>query len=187
MTIRIRPATPSDAPAIARVHVDSWRTSYDGIVPQEILSGLSYGDRQALWDDILASSRPDRCCFVAETERAQVVGFVCGGLGTASSEAYKGEIYSIYLLQDFQRLGLGRRLFLAACESLLQAGVDSMLLWVFEENHASRQFYEALGGKLVDRKELNIDGVNLIEVAYGWKNIASLCCNGDRSAAPDSA
>ena len=186
MTIRIRPATQSDAPAIATVHVDSWRTSYEGIVPREILSGLSHSERLALWDDILRSKRHDRSCFVAETDQAQIVGFVCGGLGTASSEAYEGEIYSIYLLADFQRLGLGKRLFLAACEGLLEVGIGSMLLWVFEENHGARRFYESLGGETVDRQELHIGGVNLIEVAYGWKHIASLFCTGDRPVAPDS-
>jgi hypothetical protein len=36
----IRPATPADAPALARVQAASWRGSYQGIVPDELLANL---------------------------------------------------------------------------------------------------------------------------------------------------
>ena len=70
MTILIRPATQSDAPAIATVHVDSWRTSYEGIVPQEILSGLSHSERLALWDDILTEA-PKSPVILNEAKRSE--------------------------------------------------------------------------------------------------------------------
>jgi hypothetical protein len=38
--VSIRAATPDDAVAIAHVHVESWRTTYEGIVPGEYLAGL---------------------------------------------------------------------------------------------------------------------------------------------------
>ena len=42
----IREASPTDAAAIARVHVDSWRTTYAGIVPADYLANLSYTRRE---------------------------------------------------------------------------------------------------------------------------------------------
>lgn len=174
MEIHIRQATPDDAVGIARVHVDSWRSSYAGIVPQEILSGLSYDERQTLWNDILNPLRADTRCFVAETQEAEIVGFAGGGLASKGSEAYEGEIYSIYLLQDYQRKGLGRRLLLAVAERFHDDGIGSFLLWVFEENYGARQFYESLGGELVARKDMKIGGVEVVEVAYGWQDIAGL-------------
>ena len=174
MELRIRQATPNDAAGIARVHVDSWRSSYIDVVPQEILSGLSYGERQELWDGILSPSRADARCFVAETQEPRIVGFACGGLESEGSQSYRGEIYSIYLLQDYQRMGLGRRLLLSVARQLLKDGLGSVLLWVFEDNQGARQFYESLGGEVVRRKEINIGGADLVEVAYGWKDIASL-------------
>jgi hypothetical protein len=38
----LREARQQDAGAIAHVHVDSWRTSYRGIVPEGFLTGMSY-------------------------------------------------------------------------------------------------------------------------------------------------
>src|ERR1041385_8579918 len=52
----IRPAAPEDAPAIARVHVESWRTTYRGIFPQGLLDGLSIEDRARSWNEVLGNS-----------------------------------------------------------------------------------------------------------------------------------
>jgi hypothetical protein len=45
MSLVIREAAPADAPGIARVHVDTWRTTYQGIVPDQFLARLSYEAR----------------------------------------------------------------------------------------------------------------------------------------------
>jgi HAD superfamily hydrolase (TIGR01509 family) len=45
--VRVREATPADAGAIARVHIESWRSTYRGIVPDEYLESLSHeGDME---------------------------------------------------------------------------------------------------------------------------------------------
>ena len=102
------------------------------------------------------------------------MGFASAGQESDDHEGYEGEIYAIYLLEDFQRIGLGRRLFQSAAKRLLDDGIKSMLLWVFEENHRARRFYESLGGELVARKDVTIGGAEVVEVAYGWKDITTL-------------
>ena len=174
MAIRIRKATAADSRGIARVHVDSWRSSYAGVVPSEVLSGLSYDDRQTMWDGILDSQTEDKHCYVAETSDDRIVGFACGGPVSEGCGTYEGEIYSIYLLEDYQRSGLGRQLLLSAARRLKDDGIESMLLWVFEENHGARRFYESLGGELIGRKKIRIGSADLVEVAYGWKDIRNL-------------
>ena len=177
MDIRIRKAIPTDAPGIAKVHVDAWRSSYAGVVPEETLSGLSYSERETLWDDILTSLETDRRCFVAETRDAQdtkIVGFASAGQECDDHEGYEGEIYAIYLLEDYQRIGLGRHLIQSAAKRLLDDGIKSILLWVFEENHRARRFYESPGGELVARKDVTIGGAEVVEVAYGWNDITKL-------------
>lgn len=39
--MHIRKAAVEDAAAIAKVHVDSWRTTYKGIMPSDYLNSLS--------------------------------------------------------------------------------------------------------------------------------------------------
>ena len=171
MSIRIRRATPSDASGIARVHVNSWRTTYAGLVPQDYLNELSRASREATWEESLSIAVPGKSHHVAETENGEIVGFSVAGLASENGSDFKGEIYAIYLLSDFQRLGVGRSLFLASCNSLLDAGISSMLLWVLEENHGARHFYESLKGEVVRTKNVNIGGADLVEVAYGWQDI----------------
>ena len=175
MRIRIRQATPTDASAIARVHVDSWRTTYAEIVPQEYLSGLSYSSSQAVWNRSLSTVGNKTSILVAETHESKVIGFAHCGPARAGDGAYQGEIYSLYLLEEYQRKGAGRRLFRGATKRLLDDGMSSMLLWVFEANLGARRFYESLGGENTGRSAvIRITGSDLVEIAYGWADIAPL-------------
>jgi len=54
--VMVRRATPADAAGIARVHVDAWRATYRGIVPDEHLDALSYEGRQGMWSRILEAN-----------------------------------------------------------------------------------------------------------------------------------
>ena len=174
MSIQVRVASPEDAGSIARVHVDSWRTTYAGIVPAEYLAGLSYRDRESLWNRVLSAERPVERGLVAETEGGDVIGFATYGREREGNSTYRGELYAIYLLEDHQRMGLGRRLVSAVVRELLVNGFSSMLLWVLEDNHPACRFYESLGGERVSRKTITIGGADLIEVSYGWRDISTL-------------
>src|SRR5690349_14457491 len=112
--IIIRPAQPADAGGIARVHVDSWRTTYRGIVPDDVLARLSYEDRERRWHQILFAPGAEQFAFVAKTSTGRVIGFANGGPEREHNAEYPGEISALYLLQEYQRKGIGRRLVGAA-------------------------------------------------------------------------
>ena len=134
--IRVRQAVDSDARGIAHVHVDSWRSTYAGIVPAEHLAGLDYGAREANWHRILADRRQN--AFVAEDRDGRVVGFSSGGPERSGDTAYPAELYAIYLFQSHQRRGLGRRLTAALADWFLNRGWQSMLLWVLRGQSVPR-------------------------------------------------
>lgn len=170
----IRKAEPSDAKSIAKVHIQTWQTSYAGIVPNTYLSSLSYPEREIWWMRVLEANRPAVGNFVAEVEEDGIVGFAQGGPERDGDRTYLGELYAIYVLQPFQRRGIGHSLFSAVTEQLILDGFPSMLLWVLQDNRPACRFYEALGGKKVREKTIEIGGANLVEVAYGWQDIAAL-------------
>ena len=163
-----------DAASIARVHVDSWRTTYAGIAPAEYLAGLSYRDRESVWNRTLSTERPAGGSFVAETEGGDVIGFATCGPEREGNKTYQSELYAIYLLEECQRVGLGRRLVSAVAQRLLADGFSSMLLWVLEDNQSACRFYESLGGERVGQKTIAIGGADLVEVSFGWKDISVL-------------
>ena len=149
MTV-IRPAVIDDAPAIAHVHVEAWRTAYRGIMPSEFLDGLSKGDRRDKWIAILTKDAPKEFNIVAEQD-GQIVGFASGGPDRKSDPNFTGELYAIYLLEEYRSQGIGTALFQQSVETLLGFGMDSMKVWVLRENPC-RKFYERLGGELFGRE-----------------------------------
>jgi GNAT superfamily N-acetyltransferase len=171
--VKIRSATPADAAGIARVHVDSWRSTYAGIVPDAFLDGLSYERSEQNWQRSLTHEHSRSCYFVAETEDGQVVGFACGGPLREPQADYRGELYAIYLLQQFQQHGLGRRLVAHVASWLLQHDLATMLIWVLKDNPAC-SFYSKLGGERVTEKTFELGGATLVEVGYGWADLGLL-------------
>jgi ribosomal protein S18 acetylase RimI-like enzyme len=183
--ITIRPAVPDDACGIARVHVDTWRTTYPGIMPAEVLANLSYAARERIWRRNLETAGQDGTVhYVAEhtapdasdaarSPSGEIVGFAGGGPDLSGDPDHTGQVYAIYLLEPYQRRGVGRQLFCAVTRRLAEAGMRSLLVWVAAQN-PSRRFYEALGGVPVRERQEEIGGASLDVVAYGWPDVTPL-------------
>ena len=168
--MRIREATLDDVPGIARVHVDTWRTTYSGIVPAEYLAGLSYEQRESRWRENLSSQGDGSFTLVADAD-GSVVGFAGGGPERDTTPGYDGELYGLYVLAAYQRQGIGRELTLTVARRLAADGFRAMIIWVLKDNLKARAFYEAMGGVPVSEKTITIGGSELIEVAYGWPGL----------------
>jgi len=165
----IRPAGVEDALAIAVVHVRSWQAAYQGLVPQDFLESLDVGQRRLAWEEILGETEwPRAGTFVAVTDEG-VLGFVniCPTRDDDENPAVVGEVSAIYVLGEAWGTGAGRRLMGAAVDSLKEAGYEQVTLWVLDENHRSRQFYEA-GGWRPDGtvKRDDVRGFALTQVRY---------------------
>ena len=154
--------------------MDTWRTTYAGIVPAEYLAGLTYAEREAMWCQALTADRPTTCMVVAETDDGEVVGFAYGAPEREGNRHFRGELFAIYVLADHQHKGIGRCLFIAMAQHFSSQGIESMLLWVLKDNHPARQFYESMGGEYVEEKTIAIGGTELVEVAYGWRDLIGL-------------
>lgn len=169
----IRPAVPADAGAMAQVYVRSWRSSYGGIVPRSVLSTLSVPHETAYWRDALRRPPPGRHALVAE-RRGQVVGFAtCGPCRENGGDDRLGEVYTIYLLANAQRAGLGRRLLAECAAQMMADGIKRVCIWVLRDNPA-RRFYETLHGELDGEKTVSVSGAPLAVVRYFWDDIAWL-------------
>jgi L-amino acid N-acyltransferase YncA len=167
--MRIRSAQVTDAGGIARVHVDCWRSTYAGLVPQAHLDGLSRAQREKDWCAWLTpGSAP--LVVVAEDDEGQIVGFASAGRYRGRNRDFKAELYAIYLLNTHQRQGWGTRLLCEIVHRLIQEQMPSLVAWVLAEN-SSRGFYERLGGKQIAQKEVVIGGVKLPAFAYGWPDV----------------
>ncbi|MCB0713336.1 MAG: GNAT family N-acetyltransferase [Ignavibacteriae bacterium] len=172
----VREATAHDAEGIARVHIDSWRTTYRGIVPDNVLENMDFAQRSELWRERLSSDRSNRSgglILVATNLANEIVGFASGGKEREGNIPSEAEIYALYLLKEYSRKGIGRYLTRELALQLQQKNYSSMLVWVLARN-LSRQFYQHLGGVESRRKLIDIGGEEFEEIAYRWENISTL-------------
>lgn len=158
----VREATAADADAIGRVHAETWRAAYRGVLPE---SAFDVEERQRWWRSVFARERhPASAVFVAEVE-GTVVGF--SGVGPSREEEGVGELYTIYVEPEHWGTGAGRALIARAEEWLAAAGFSEALLWVLEGNERAERFYRAAdwrhdGGRKVEE----LQGAELTEVRY---------------------
>lgn len=173
----IREAIPADAPAMAKVHVDTWRTAYPGIVSSEFLSGLSYERSERGWRAAIEGRPGEQYIYVANEGAENIFGFVAAGAIREVLVPFDCEIYALYVLKEYQGMGYGRKLMAVAAQRLKVEGYSSMMLWVLAEN-ATRRFYEHLGGLQIAEQEIEIGGTSLPELGYGWKDLNLLIDSG---------
>jgi ribosomal protein S18 acetylase RimI-like enzyme len=145
-----RKAELQDAEGLAYVHVHSWRTTYRGIVSEDYLESLSIVEREKRWVSILSDSHHT---YVCQKEDGEIVGFV--SIGKERSGKYEGELYAIYLLENYQGKGIGKELFEIAWEELKNMGFNCMWIWVLKEN-PSKHFYYKYNPVLLEEEILTI-------------------------------
>ena len=135
MDILIKPMEAEDEiRGKAYVHWKSWQESYRGIVDQ------GYLDRMTISRCEEMASRYPENTLVAK-DGARVIGFACAG--AVNGEIDAGEVYALYVLEEYQKRGIGYALMREAL-SLLK-GCRVVYLWAFKENAKAICFYERVG------------------------------------------
>jgi ribosomal protein S18 acetylase RimI-like enzyme len=177
MNLTIRKAEIEDAAAIANVQVESWKTTYAGIVSDVFLASLNKEVRTQSWQEQTLTANIS--ILVAEDETG-IFGFAAGGKIREKLDDYDAELYAIYLLRERQKQGAGRTLCLTLASALQTKGLTSMIVWVLEQN-PSVSFYERLGAVQIARKVINIGGADLQELAFGWRSLDRLITAGDQA------
>ena len=163
-----REATVADALAVAKVHVQSWRESFAGIVPQTFLDKMSVENRARAFETSFAFDSYKM--FVVETQENYIVGFADFGKIRDNQSKFEAELYAIYLLSDVQRKGIGGKLFDLGVKYLVANNMNSLSLTALEASPYKR-FYEKMGGRLVERKTTNIESKSYATVIYGWDKL----------------
>jgi ribosomal protein S18 acetylase RimI-like enzyme len=156
----IRDATHGDVPALARLHVVTFNQTHGG-------SGPTYEIREWQWRQAFAKADGSWFCLVIERQNGDFVGFAKGVPYTGDLPGFAGELNKIYLLREYQRLGLGRRLLGHVARRFLRQGIQSMLLFG-EARNPSNGFYEALGAERL------LTGAGEFHGGYGWRDLRSL-------------
>lgn len=179
MGFAIRPAVEADISALAHIQIEGWRDSYGGIVNQKFLDDLSPEKQEEDWKKWFAEGLMKT--LIADDEGGPAAGFVSFGKlrtpipgGSPIRPLYSSEIYAIYILPGCQRQGLGQQLMRAAALQLKEMKHRSTCLWVLEKNEKAVSFYKKLGGQRCGKKDIEIGGTKVKDVAFGWRDTGIL-------------
>ena len=155
----VRPATLVDVADVARLQVSTWKTAYDGILPADVLAGLSEQQAAEAWQAGIASPPTQGHRVLVAFEGRQAVGFVAmapasdddldagdveptGDVPTTDTTV----VVSPLLVEPrWGRRGHGSRLLAAAVDLAREDGAIRALAWVLEPDTASRSFFAAAG------------------------------------------
>ena len=176
LDLKVRRATSDDASEIARVHVETWRNAYAGMVSESYLVGMTVAGQAFQWRRTV--HRRDQVVLVAEASGANpripaargIVGFGSGGPSRHPNLGPGAEVYTLYVLPDWQGQGIGKRLLAGLFDWLVMRGHESALVWVLGAN-PSRFFYESLGAVRIAERQEAFAGEQLSEFGYAWQDL----------------
>lgn len=162
--IQIRWATPDDSQAIAETQISAWRVAYSGIIPADVLEGLSVKQRADGFRDGITKIQGNTA--VAEI-RGNIVGSSSfGDCRDADKTESTGEVCAIYLDPSYWRKGIGRKLLNWSEYQLSLRGKHEIVLWVLKKNTSSRHFYESCGYREDGATKTVTIGTDLTAVRY---------------------
>ncbi|PYX43471.1 MAG: hypothetical protein DMG79_22375 [Acidobacteria bacterium] len=159
---RVRPATAIDVPALARLHVATFVETHGG-------RGPSCAVRERQWGEAFSQRSDDWFCVVIVSPDGELVGFA-KGVPHHDIPGYSGELNKIYILRQYHRLGLGRRLLGEVSRRFLASGITSMLLFGDAQNR-SNGFYERMGAERLFATNGDFHG------GYAWRDIRPLAAH----------
>ena len=158
----IREATSEDIHDLALLHVRTWSETYGA-------NGPRFGVRVFQWQELFKAPNRDWFVMVIESPAAELVGF-------AKAQPYRhdgalsefhGELNKLYILREYQRLGLGRKLMVHVALGLLDMDIKNMVLFGIPQN-PSCSFHEALGGERL------YDARGVFQGGYCWRDFGKI-------------
>ncbi|MCO4328739.1 GNAT family N-acetyltransferase [Staphylococcus hyicus] len=147
--IKVRRKTCKDTPDIAKVHYVSYIDTYKGLLPEVHL------DAQTEESYLKKHQMFNTDCLVAEKDH-QIVGFIMYGPARDDDLNDAFEIYSVYILPEYQHQGIGTHLIQKA-EGEMASQAKHILLWVVDTNFDTIRFYKKHGYQF-DGAEIEDEG-----------------------------
>lgn len=175
--VRYRLASADDADSIAALHAESWRSAYRGMVPDDYLDHDVFDDRAQVWRERFDGSgaHPETLTILAELGGA-LAGFAHSIID--DDPEYGTLLDNLHVRPDIKRLGIGKRLVVETAGWIeARNNKNGLHLWVFEANTPARSFYDALGGRVVDKDISHTGGSSEPTLRYYWPSLALLSRN----------
>jgi GNAT superfamily N-acetyltransferase len=153
----VRPARPEDASEIARIQLDTWRSSYRRMFPPHVLASLDEDFLTRGWSQAIEAAPSARHHVLVAIEQGdtgtQAVGFAAAG--PADEEALAPEepplpegvaaITEFLVEPRWSRRGHGSRLLAATVDLWREDAFSGAVAWAYEQDQAMQKFLGSAG------------------------------------------
>lgn len=156
MDIVIRKAKPEEAEVITDINIEVWNTTYKDLIPQGIIDKLQVKDEKRV-EKVKRDIEEKQNTYVALVD-GKVAGYHTFGKTRDENFGDAGEIYAGYILDEYQGLGLGRRLAIACMKDLLDQGYTTLVTKCLDGN-PSNEFHKSMGGILIGQSTFEPLGI----------------------------
>ncbi|MFB6145495.1 MAG: N-acetyltransferase family protein [Candidatus Nanohaloarchaea archaeon] len=146
--MEIRHAEPQDAEGIHDIALKSWKDAYSRFLSEDTIEEV-IEDWYSVED--LEEETGDQIFYVAEKD-GKVVGFV-----HATIEDGGASLHRIYLDPDYQRQGIGSKLYERMMKELPET-TEKIELEVLAENKKGKSFYRKKGFETQETEEIELKG-----------------------------
>lgn len=162
--IAIRTANPGDAMGLARVHDESWRFAYRGVLPGAELERMIAKRGPQWWEEAVRRGVP----MLVLHGDGEVQGYVTYGASRMRNLPYRAEIYELYIQPEYAGMGFGRRMFRTVQQRLARRGHHALIVWCLADNDAGCRFYQRIGGRRVAEAREQFSSVAVDKIAFAF-------------------
>lgn len=174
MKIEYRFANEDDAYGIEFVAAHSWKSTYTGFMPEEYLDNRikNIDANKEKTKEFLKNTNT----YLVATVDSNIVG-ICH-YQDSKNEKYKdsGLLGAIYVLEDYQRLGIGKELFKRAITGLIEMGYNSMYLECLKGNDTI-DFYTKYDGRITEEVDYPIKDFEVKAEIVVFDDLKSILSN----------
>lgn len=165
-----RDATANDALSIADLHAESWRSAYRGTFSDDFLENRVHQERREAWRARFSGAEKHPFFVVLAENASQLAGFAC--VFPDRDPLWGSYLDNLHVAPGLTGRGIGRQLLCEAARHLQQnRSTGGLYLWVVEQNHRARRFYEKAGGAIVGLELHTMpDGQDVMAVRCHWSD-----------------
>lgn len=161
---KIRKKEYKDCISVVKIITKTWQQTYEGIMDEKYLNELSYNENERILNAQRSFKNETDQEFVLELDGI-VIGFIRVGKSSYDDLKSVGEIFALYLIEEYKNRGFGKKLFLKGVSYLKENGYENIIVGCIKEN-LSNQFYKHMGGKIIGERKYERAGKKFIENIY---------------------
>jgi ribosomal protein S18 acetylase RimI-like enzyme len=140
--VAVRVATPADLPQVAQIARITWDATYQGVIEAE--NRREFLERAYRPENLTDSVNTPGHWFYVAVLKDELIGFGHFLRRYHPTQA-RAELLRLYVLPNYQSLGVGTLILKTGFAALAQAKIEQCFVSVQETNPLARKFYERHG------------------------------------------